>query len=127
MTMFVDSEYVIAHIFIALRLQERNIIPFYEIKEIGYELQDYCNNHDIDVVINTYGNNIMEAIYKFPQYFEYAETPSSERYPAVRLRRYTSIRQLEQRFSGYLKKDINEVLTTKMLDFIVKVERTEVV
>lgn len=64
MTTFIGAEYLLAH-----ALKNRDCISFEEIRYAGGQMQQRCNEKNIDVLVMASGHDIMDAISDFSDYF----------------------------------------------------------
>lgn len=118
MDAFVGAEYIIANALIALNKKGMDCISFSRLRDIGVQVQRYCNENGVDAVILTSGDSISNALYDFSDYFEYVESSPSSHEPMICVRKGTPISRLEQRFIGYLPLNIVQVLLTQLPRFV---------
>lgn len=114
MDTFVGAEYIIANALIVLSRKGKDCITFSELRSVGVQIQQYCNENNVDAVILTSGDSISNAIFDFSDYFEYVEPTPPHNEPMIRTRIGTPISRLEQRFVGYLPLDVAWVLITEL-------------
>ena len=118
MDILVGAEYVIANALIALSRKGQCCISFGRLRNIGKNIQQYCNKNGIDAVILTSNGAINGAICTFSEYFQYFEADDGIHSPMIRIRRNMPIAQLENRFVGYLPAEIIRMLTTKIAELV---------
>ena len=114
MDAFIGAEYIIANALITLIEKGQDSISISNVRSIGVQFQQYCNENNIDAVIMTSGLNISKAINDCSDYFEYVESALSGCEPAIRIRKGVSIARLKQRFVGYFPP---KILRTILIEF----------
>ena len=118
MDAFIGAEYIIANALIALRGKGQDSISISNVRSIGVQFQQYCNENNIDAVIMTSGLNISKAVNDCSDYFEYVESALSEGEPVIRIQKGVSIARLKQRFIGYFPPKILWAILTEFPKFV---------
>ena len=116
MDIFIGAEYVIANALIEISKKGDNCITFDKLRSIGWQIQQFCNQGGINVIILTSGSQLKDAIYDFSDYFEYAETGEYE--PMIRIKQNTRIEDLEDRFVYCLPPDVAKLIGEKMPELV---------
>lgn len=115
MNISIGAEYIIANALIALNNRKDGLgrVSFEKIREIGDGVQQSCNENGIDVIVDSFGKDIVEAVVGFSKYFEFTHPISEGAAPLIKLNNRMNLDSLKQRFINYLPPDINEIIATE--------------
>lgn len=117
MDVSVGAEYVIANALVFLSQLGIDRISFDQIRSLGWNIQERCNEAGVDAIILTSGIDVQAAVYDFSDYFEYI----NDGRPMISVRKNVPIQNLENRFVYYLPKRVADVIKTATSAFLQKV------
>lgn len=106
MDISVGAEYVIANALILLSQRGIHEVSFDHLRNIGWKIQQRCNETGVDAIILTSGLNLKAAVYDFSDYFEYV----NEKGPMIRIKKSVPIGTLKKRFIYCLPSDVAKVI-----------------
>lgn len=116
MDISVGAEYVIANALIYLSRRGQDRISFNQIRNLGWNIQERCNEKGVNAIILTSGMDVQAAVYDFSDYFEYV----NEGRPMIRVKTNVPIESLENRFVHYLPQNVVKVITRETSTFLKK-------
>lgn len=106
MCTFVGAEYLIANALIALNKKGIEQISFSELNKFGIQVRRICDDEKIDVVFLLSRDAINSAVFNFSDYF----TIIDEDDPKIQISKNTEIKNLQERFIGYLPFTVIKIL-----------------
>ena len=118
MNIFVGAEYVIANALIELSKKGQAYITFDRLRNLGWEIQQLCNQEGINAIIMTSGSRIKDAIYDFSDYFEYIAAAEECTEPRIRVKKDCPITDLEDRFIYCLPFNIVKVIQSSVAKLV---------
>lgn len=114
MDISVGAEYVIANALIFLSQRGEDRISFDQIRSLGWNIQERCNEKGVDAIILTSGMDVQAAVYDFSDYFEYVNDDK----PMICVKKNVPIDNLKDRFVYYLPKHVAEVIENETSMFL---------
>lgn len=117
MDISVGAEYVIANALIFLSRLGKGCVSFDQIRSLGWNIQERCNEAGVDAIILTSGIDVQAAVYDFSDYFEYINGGK----PMISVKKDVPIESLKDRFVYYLPQTVASVIEDAMSVFWQKV------
>lgn len=117
MDVSVGAEYVIANALIFLSRLGEDRISFDQIRSLGWNIQERCNEEGVDAIILTSGIDVQAAVYDFSDYFEYINDGK----PMICVKKNVPIQSLKNRFVYYLPKSVETIITEVATAFLKKI------
>lgn len=114
MDISVGAEYVIASALITLAQNGVDRISFSTLSDLGWNIQQRCNETGVEAIILTSGTNIKAAVYDFSDYFEYENVTE----PMIRIKKSVPIEDLQTRFMLCLPKSVNEIIRNETISYL---------
>ena len=110
MTSFVGAEYLIACLLIAKKRNGKDYVAIDELAKYGVIIQKMSHEEDIDAVFLTSKSQFFNAIYDFSDYFS-CQYNEDDQLTGICITKDKKIEDLEERFMGYLPKEIFDFLS----------------
>lgn len=114
MDISVGAEYVIASALITLGRHGVDHISFSQLGDLGWSIQQRCNEMGVEAIILTSGTNIKAAVYDFSDYFEYENIDE----PMIRIKKSVPVKDLQARFMCCLPKSVNDVIQSETASYL---------
>ena len=114
MTTIVGAEYIIANLLILIgKAYNRNSVSVEEVINAGRYIQKQANENNVDVIFLFSRGQILNAVYSFPEYFEYNKETNK-----IILSKFKNVSDLKNRFVAYLPFNVLQFLI-KTFDVII--------
>ena len=118
MTSFIGGEYLIAFGLMKTIREGNDSISFQELRSLAHIIQKKLNESDIDAVI--IDSNLMYDLYIFDKYFDFVEL---NHIPYVKCKPGIRLKDLYNRFAGFLPIDVLCIMAECMKGQINKMEK----
>ena len=109
MTKFVGAEYVIANMLIKKLQKDETSVSLTELSQCGVQVQRVLTEKALDAVFLTSRSEIFHAIYDFSDYFQ-CQYDEDDQLMGITINSNKKIDDLQERFVGYIPKEIVDVL-----------------
>ena len=110
MRQFVGAEYVIANLLIRKKKAGQNYVSMEELILCGVKVQRILKKNSIDAIFLTTRDEFYEAIYDFSDFFSCEFDDITGRIKQVEIKDGKNIKDLEDRFVGYIPEEIVKII-----------------